>query len=204
MFVTFEGIDGTGKSTQAAAASEWLRGRGEDVVLTREPGGWEGGEILRGMAVGGSLAHPWSEAYLFMLDRAEHSARVISPALSCGKTVVCERYQDSTLAYQVWGRGLPLKIFDELFELSKFPEPDITILFDLDPDEALSRVGRRGSPDAFESCGTPFMSRIRSGYLELAARGPERWRVLDITGMDAGAVTREVVSMLEERMAKHG
>ena len=106
MFITLEGIDGCGKSTQARLLCEALSARGT-VVQTREPGGWEGGAELRSMVLGGSLKHPWSELFLFLLDRAEHAARVITPALEAGRHVVCERYHDSTLAYQVWGRGMP-------------------------------------------------------------------------------------------------
>lgn len=180
MFITFEGIDGVGKTTQAALLYNWLReNRKRDAVLTREPGGWPGGGPLRDMAVGGTLKHPWSEAYLFMLDRAEHVASVIAPALESGRDVICERYHDSTLAYQVWGRGLPLEIFVELARLSAFPVPDLTILFDITPEIALERVRSRGLPDSFEQKGLPFMSRIREGYLALSKQDPRRWFVVE-------------------------
>ncbi|MFA7652008.1 MAG: dTMP kinase, partial [Synergistaceae bacterium] len=132
MFITFEGIDGSGKSTQASLFWKWLvEDKKRDALLTREPGGWPGGDVLREIVISGKLKHDWSEAYLFMLDRAEHIASVIQPAIDSGRDIVCERYHDSTLAYQIWGRGLPLEIFDELARLSAFPVPDLTILFDI-------------------------------------------------------------------------
>lgn len=200
MFITFEGIDGSGKSTQAALLAKWLsEEKGRDVVLTREPGGWPGGSVLREMVVGGSLRHKWSEAYLFMLDRAEHVASVIEPALDDGKYVVCERYHDSTLAYQVWGRGMPLDIFDELARLSSFPVPDLTILFDILPENALERVRSRGKLDSFESGGRSFMEKIREGYLSLSKRDPERWLVLECGSLSQEEIFRKMISSLSSR-----
>ena len=177
MFITLEGIDGCGKSTQARLLCEALSARGA-VVQTREPGGWEGGAELRSMVLGGSLKHPWSELFLFLLDRAEHAARVITPALEAGKHVVCERYHDSTLAYQVWGRGMPFEPLRGAAELAGFPKPEATVLFDIEPELALSRVAKRGRPDAFESEGLAFMRRIAEGYRALAAADEKRWLVV--------------------------
>ena len=123
MFITFEGIDGCGKSTQARLLFELLNKEG-GAVLTREPGGWEGGGTLRDIVLSGDLRHPWSELFLFMLDRTEHAARVIGPAISEGRHVVCERYHDSTLAYQVWGRGMPFEPLRDMAKLAALPEPD--------------------------------------------------------------------------------
>lgn len=180
MFITFEGIDGSGKSTQARMFAERLSNKCKmEVVLTREPGGWEGGSVLRAMARGGELRHQWSEAFLFMLDRCEHVARVIAPALSEGKTIICDRYHDSTLAYQVWGRGLPLAVFDALAGMAAFPVPDITFFLDIPVEKALERASFRSRPDAFEKEGASFMERIRRGYAELVLREPERWITVD-------------------------
>ena len=180
MFITLEGIDGSGKSTQARRFAGWLGAQtGGEVVLTKEPGGAPGCAGLRELVISGRLRHPWSEAYLFMLDRAEHVASVIAPALARGAWVVCERYQDSTLAYQAWGRGLPKHIFDELFRLSDFPAPDATFFFDLPVAAALRRVSGRGRPDAFEKEGGAFMTRISEGYAALAKLEPQRWIRLD-------------------------
>lgn len=200
MFISFEGIDGCGKTTQAGLFSEWLRNRYKrDVLQTREPGGWTGGAVLREMVIGGTLKHPWSEAYLFMLDRAEHLANVIQPALASGAYVVCERYHDSTLAYQVWGRGLPLGVFDELAQISSFPIPDVTVLFDLTVSKALSRVAKRGRPDTFESEGAVFMEKVRSGYLALAEREPQRFIIVDSGNGSPEDIFGKVIAALNGR-----
>lgn len=200
MFITFEGIDGSGKSTQSGRFAEWLgAAAAKEVVLTKEPGGTPECAVLRGLVTSGALRHPWSEAYLFMLDRAEHVAGLIRPALDRGASVVCERYHDSTLAYQVWGRGLPKGVFDELFRLSYFPTPDVTFFFDLPVQEALSRVSGRGRPDAFEKEGAAFMSRIREGYLALSRLDPSRWITLNVAGLDEDAVFALVCDAFEKR-----
>ena len=196
MFIAIEGIDGTGKSTQAKRLAEYLEAKGKKVILTKEPGGWEGGEKLRELVLGGKLQHPWSEAYLFMLDRAEHVKRVILPALKEKTTVICERYHASTLAYQVWGRGLPQAPFDMLFQLSEFPLPDITILLDLDPEKSLARVRGRGAMDAFEKEGLEFMKKIRRGYLEQLKNNNERW--VSISAADTlNVVFENIVRQIE-------
>lgn len=200
MFVTFEGIDGSGKSTQAALLAGWLSDKcDKEVVLTREPGGWNGGIVLRRMVQEGKLKHPWSEAFLFMLDRCEHVADTIAPALNEGKTVLCDRYHDSTLAYQVWGRGLPLTIFDLLAEMIKFPVPDVTLFFDIPIRTALTRASERSNPDAFEKEGEPFMRRIREGYAALAEREPERWITIACGDCGADEVFQKTLTALREK-----
>lgn len=200
MFITFEGIDGAGKSTQARLFADWL-GRRRDIppVLTREPGGWDGGGALRDIVICGSLRHTWSEPFLFMLDRAEHAARVIEPALAAGHDVICERYHDSMLAYQVWGRGLPFNILSPLLRAAGLPIPDSTVLFDILPEEALQRIGKRGSADSFEREGFSFMQRIRKGYLELAACEPDRWIVIECAGWGVDRTFSALLTALEER-----
>lgn len=191
MFITLEGIDGCGKSTQARLLYEAL-GAERGAVLTREPGGWEGGAELRSMVLGGSLKHPWSELFLFLLDRAEHAARVIAPALEAGKHVICERYHDSTLAYQVWGRGLPQEPIRDAAAFAAFPAPDVTILFDIEPEAALARVSKRGKPDAFESEGLKFMRRIRDGYRFISAADAGRWLVIECGARGVDEIFAEV------------
>ena len=198
MFITLEGIDGCGKSTQARMLYEAL-GAESGAVLTREPGGWEGGAALRSMVLGGSLKHPWSEVFLFLLDRAEHAARVITPALEAGRHVICERYHDSTLAYQVWGRGMPLEPLRGAAALAGFPVPDVTVLFDVEPELALSRVAKRGRPDAFESEGLAFMSRIAEGYRALAAADERRWLVIQCGGRTADEIFSEMKRGLADK-----
>lgn len=195
MFVTFEGIDGSGKSTQAALFWKWLvEEKKRDALLTREPGGWPGGNVLREIVISGKLKHDWSEAYLFMLDRAEHVASVIQPAIDSGRDIVCERYHDSTLAYQIWGRGLPLEIFDELAKLSAFPVPDLTVLFDISPEWALKRAKSRGDLDSFENEGVSFMTKIREGYLALSKRDPERWLVIECAEKKSAEIFEELIA----------
>lgn len=198
MFITLEGIDGSGKSTQARMLFEFLNSDG-GAVLTREPGGWEGSAPLREAVTSGALLHPWSEVFLFMLDRTEHAARVISPALADGKNVICERYHDSTLAYQSWGRGMPLAPLEELARLAKLPVPDVTILLTLDEEIAYSRVRGRGVPDSFEREGLDFMRKINSGYHALAAKSPERWAVIECGELSAQEVHRLIKDALAAR-----
>ena len=200
MFITFEGIDGSGKSTQASLFWKWLvEDKKRDALLTREPGGWPGGDVLREIVISGKLKHDWSEAYLFMLDRAEHIASVIQPAIDSGRDIVCERYHDSTLAYQIWGRGLPLEIFDELARLSAFPVPDLTILFDITPVSALKRAKSRGDLDSFESEGVSFMTKIRDGYLALSKRDPKRWIVIECAEKNTAEIFEEIIRSVISR-----
>lgn len=198
MFIAIEGIDGTGKSTQAKRVASYLESTGKSVLLTKEPGGWEGGTELRKLVLSGELTHPWSEAYLFMLDRAEHVSRVINPALADNKIVVCERYHASTLAYQVWGRGLPIEPFDMLFKLSEFPIPDLTILLDIDPEISLKRVSNRGQLDTFENEGLEFMKKIRDGYLAQCERDSKRWIKLN-AAVSPDKVFNNIIFELQKR-----
>jgi len=201
MFIAVEGIDGTGKSTQAQRIAEYLRSLGKDVILTKEPGGWEGGAALRTLVLSGTLSHRWSEAYIFMLDRAEHVAKVINPAIAKGSIVVCERYHASTVAYQVWGRGLAREPFDMLFSLSEFPVPDITFLFDMEPKESLMRVKARGALDNFESEGLEFMNKIRQGYLAQFAENQSSWIKISAEGTEDEVFERVAGALREKGVA---
>ena len=198
MFIAIEGIDGTGKSTQAARLAAYLESHGKDTLLTKEPGGWEGGEKLREMVLDGSLKHPWSEIYLFMLDRAEHIARVIKPAEAEGRIVVCERYHASTVAYQVYGRGMPEEPLDLLFKLSDFPVPDLTILLDMEPEKSMRRVIGRGNLDAFEREGCGFMQKIREGYLKQMECDRNRWVCIS-ADVAADDVFDKIAAILTQR-----
>ncbi|NLK18441.1 MAG: dTMP kinase [Synergistaceae bacterium] len=181
LFFTFEGIDGCGKSTQACLLYKRLTSRrGEDsVVWTREPGGWDGGEKIRELLLERGTSHAMSELFLFMADRCEHASRVINPALDAGKTVLCERYTDSTIAYQSWGGGIPLSRIEEMFNWCSFPVPDLTFFIDIGPEAALERVVRRGRPDFLEKKGASFLERVREGFVFLSEREPERIVRLD-------------------------
>jgi dTMP kinase len=178
MFVSFEGVDGSGKSTQADRLASHLRAAGRDVVPTREPGGTPLGEAIRGLLLGGETMAPWAEAALFAAARAELVAEVIGPALDRGAWVVCDRYVDSSLAYQGIARGLGV---DEVLELN-LPAiggrlPDRTFVLLLEPEAAARRLGR--SLDRIEREGDAFRARVNEAYRELAQRFPERVVALD-------------------------
>jgi len=176
MFITLEGIDGSGKSTQAEVLYEYLSSvkGSSNIVWTREPGGWERGDLVRELLLNGSLEHPLSELYLFMIDRCEHESRIINPAIKEGKVILCERYTDSTLAYQVWGRDISFDKVTALFKWSDFPVPDLTLWLDMDPEKAFDRTLYRGRNDRIESGGVLFMKKVRNGYQELSCMFPER------------------------------
>jgi dTMP kinase len=203
MFITFEGIDGSGKTTIAEELRKKMS-KGKRVVFTREPGDWDGGEVLRTLVVENKLEHPWSEVLLFLLDRAEHTTKVICKALIEGNDVICERYHDSTLAYQVSresnkeSNGFDDKIFKSLCIALKFPIPDLTILFDLAPDKAFERLQERGNVDDFELKLKDSMEKVRRGYKEMAERDPERWEIIDAS-QPIEDVLKEVCKVLEQR-----
>ena len=177
MFITFEGADGSGKSTQAELLRAALAAEGRDVVLTREPGGTVLGERIRELLLDGDGMSPWAEAALFAASRAQHVDEVILPALERGADVVCDRYLDSSLAYQGIARGLGV---EEVLELNLRAThrllPDATVLLLVDPEEA---ARRSGETDRLEREGGDFRARVDAAYRELAARFPERILVAD-------------------------
>jgi len=180
MFVSFEGLDGSGKSTQAELLRARLEADGEDVVATREPGGTELGERLRDLVLHGGHVTPWAEALMYAASRAQHVDEVIRPALERGASVVCDRYLDSSVAYQGVGRGLGLERVLELnLDAVGGLLPDRTFLLLLDPAAAPSRL--TGDHDRLEREGDDFRARVDAGYRELAARFPERIVALDGT-----------------------
>jgi dTMP kinase len=192
MFVTFEGVDGSGKTTQARLLAERLAAEGRDVVATREPGGTELGERVRDLVLHSEDVTPWAEAALFAASRAQHVAEVVRPALARGADVVCDRYVDSSLAYQGVARGLGL---DEVLELNLTAVggllPDRTFLLLVDPEVAVARMAF--SPDRIEREGDEFVRRVDVGFRQLAERFPERIVPLD------GALT---VAELAELVAR--
>ena len=197
MFVTFEGLDGSGKSTQA----ELLRGRleadGVDVVSTREPGGTDLGEGVRNLVLHGGHVGPWAEALLYVAARAQLVDDVIRPALDRGASVICDRYIDSSVAYQGAGRELGVdRILDLNLAAVGGVLPDRTFLLELDPDEVPARIQRHF--DRLEREGDEFRARTAQGYRELAARFPERILVLDAT-RPADDLAEEVYGALRVR-----
>lgn len=179
MFITLEGIDGAGKSTQAKCLAEQVKRAGKDVLLTCEPGGWDGGEKIRSILLESTLKHPMTELLLFFADRCEHVNQVIRPALDCGKTVICERYTDSTVAYQYWGRNLDLQIINSLSSACNFPVPDLTLYFRLSAEQARKRCQQRGTLDRIEASSDEFRRRVILGLEYLAEQNPVRIHKID-------------------------
>lgn len=200
-FITFEGIDGAGKSSQIAAAVEWLQGRGLAVEQSREPGGTPLGERLRELVLHEAMDLE-TEAMLMFAARREHLAARILPALAAGRWVVCDRFSDATYAYQVGGRGLDKAKF-EVLEAWVHPglQPDLTLLFDLPPAVAAARVAGTGeAPDRFERERRDFFERVRAAYLERAATSSGRIRVIDANRPPA-VIREELLALLQERCA---
>ena len=183
-FLTVEGIDGAGKSTQARMLAERLRVLGREVVETREPGGAPGAEEIRRLLVEGDPERwsPESEILLFTAARRDHVERVVEPALSRGAVVLCDRYIDSTRAYQGAGAPDQRDLVDLLHRLTIGLDPDLTLIFDLDPAAALERARRRASDlaeDRFERKGQGFQARLREEFLAIAAAEPARCALID-------------------------
>lgn len=197
MFVTFEGLDGSGKTTQVELLRVRLEDEGEEVVSTREPGGTELGERIRELLLHGGHVAPWAEALLYAASRAQHVVELIRPALERGAWVVCDRYLDSSVAYQGVGRGLGL---DRVLELNLAAVggllPQRTFLLLLDPSEVLGRL--TGDHDRLERAGDDFRRRVDAGYRELAARFPERIVVLDAS-RPPSELAEEVYGALRRR-----
>jgi len=178
MFVSFEGVDWSGKSTQAVLLADWLRAEGRTVVATREPGGTSVAEGVRDLVLHGAHMAPWAEAALYAAARADHAAQVIRPALERGEDVVCDRYLDSSVAYQGIARGLGEDLVRELsLIVTERLLPDRTFLLLLDPEEAFRRA--TGDHDRIEREGAEFMEKVDAGYRALAAAEPDRIVAVD-------------------------
>jgi len=191
--ITFEGIDGCGKSTQMRLLGQYLTERGVGVVTTREPGGTELGRKVRSALLDGGAGsvEPLAELLLYAADRAQHVRRVILPALSLGKVVLSDRFYDATTVYQGYARGFDLELVNQLNELATGGlKPDLTLLFDLDVETGLKRTMRRGDgtsvtaagPDRLDQEPVEFHERVRKAYLDIAAREPGRFRIIPSAG----------------------
>lgn len=186
-FITFEGIEGAGKSTHAARLYETLKEKGYPVVLTREPGGTPIGEKLRALVTDPANGEmdKLTELLVMAASRAQHLHQVIRPALGEGKIVISDRFTDASLAYQGYGREIPLNMVRELNEMAAWNcRPDLTLLFDIEPYHAMSRVRDRRQieeqlPDRLERLTIDFYDRVRKGYLDLAYEEPQRFRKFD-------------------------
>src|SRR6266581_5205123 len=202
-FISFEGGEGAGKSTQARMLRDQLESRGRTVLLTREPGGSPGAEEIRKLLVEGEPERwtPLAETLLFLSARADHVARRIEPALTSGTWVISDRFSDSTFVYQGIARGLGIETVRRLSRaaLGDFA-PDLTILLDIDPDAGLKRAGRRGqAEDRFERFDAGFHARLRGGFLQLAAEEPARCAVVD-GSRDAAVIAADVWHIVGERL----
>ncbi|MDM8084764.1 dTMP kinase [Cellulomonas cellasea] len=195
VFVSFEGGDGAGKSTQSRLLGEWVQARGREVVLTREPGGTALGHLLRDAVLHGDHVDARTEALLYAADRAHHVHSLVRPALERGAVVITDRYLDSSVAYQGSGRDLGAQ---EVEDLSLWAThglmPALTVLLDLDP--VLGRARLTGDPDRLERAGDDFHRRTRQAFLDRAAAEPARWLVLDAT-----RPVDEIAAQVRDRMA---
>ncbi|MBC7180555.1 MAG: dTMP kinase [Roseovarius sp.] len=202
LFLSFEGIDGSGKSTQARRLAEALRAMGRDVVLTREPGGSPGAEEIRRLVLEGDKDR-WSaetEILLFTAARRDHLERVIAPALARGAVVICDRFADSTRMYQGLGRSDLRGLVDQLHALMIGREPDLTLLIDIDPGLGLGRALSRGGAEArFESFGEGMQARMRTGFLALAQEFAQRFAVID-GARDLDAVAEDVARVVQAHL----
>lgn len=210
VFISFEGPEGSGKSTHAARAARRIEALGREVVRTREPGGTRTGEMIRDILQhdrSGEAIHPETETLLFAASRAQLVRMVIRPALERGACVICDRFADSTTAYQGCGRGFGI---DAMLAMNEFAVgglwPELTLLMDIDVAAGFERMGRRnaskGVPnDRFEREKIDFHERVRHGYLELAARFPARFRIVN-ADRDEDAVAADVWKLIEPRLAK--
>lgn len=179
LFITFEGIDGCGKSTQLNLLAKYLEEKGQKVIITREPGAIGLGEKIREILLNydGEVSSN-CEAFLFLADRAQHIDIIVKPAVDEGKIVLCDRHTDSTIAYQGYGRGVDIEQLKMLNNLATSGvRPDLTFVFDVDVETSLQRVGK--NQDRMESAGVEFFEKVKQGYLELAKAEPARVKVLN-------------------------
>ncbi len=213
MFITLEGIEGSGKTTQVQNVARWLKLRGIDFVLTREPGGTRIGRAIRRLLLDPASCDldPVAELLLYNADRVQHIRTLIRPALESGKAVVCDRFFDATLAYQGMARQLGVELVSRLHELvCENLQPDLTLLLDLDPARGLERTwqqvdaGRRNPDETrFEKEKLEFHQRVRAGYLELAAAHPERIKVVDASGTPS-RVAERIRKLLDRFIEEYG
>ena len=179
LFITFEGCDGCGKTTQIELLNEYLKNKGFETLLTREPGAIGLGVKLREILLNydGEVS-PNCESFLFLADRAQHIDCIIKPALQKGKVILCDRHTDSTVAYQGYGRGLDIERINMLNNLATSGlKPDLTIVLDVDVETSMQRVGKE--KDRMESAGIEFFKRVRNGFLEIAKKEPDRVKVIN-------------------------
>lgn len=198
-FITFEGIEGSGKSSHMRLLSEFLSEMAYEVVITFEPGASSVGSLIRPLLLEGKNLDPWVEALLFLTDRRQHVNEVLLPSLESGKLVLCDRFVDSTIAYQGYGRRLPIPLLRELnSKVTENLRPDLTILLDCDPEEGLQRTKGK---DRFQMEPLEFHRRVREGYLQLAKEEPERIKVV-ASDRDKAVVQAEIRKIVIDFLSK--
>ena len=186
-FITFEGIDGAGKTTQQHLAAQALREQGYDVLESREPGGTQLAEKVRALVLDPELPlTTTTQTLLYLAARSEHVDKLLRPAVEAGKIIICDRFNDSTLVYQGLAQGKTSEEIAQLRRLGSFAtgglEPDLTLVFDADPAKLLARRQQRGVQDRYEQQGLEFQQRLRAGFLQLAEAEPQRLQVIDALG----------------------
>lgn len=197
-FITFEGIDGAGKSSHIGALADWLRARGAQVELTREPGGTALAETLRGLVLHEAM-DPLTEALLVFAARRDHLVQRILPALQRGATVLCDRFTDASYAYQGGGRGFDTALLAHLESwVQEGRQPDLTLWFDIPAALAAERRAAARTPDRFETQDEAFFQRVRAAYAERAVQAPARFAVVDARG-ERSQVWARVQQAVEER-----
>ena len=203
-FITFEGGEGTGKSTQTVLLADYLNDQGHKVLLTREPGGSDGAELIRALLVSGDIGRwsPMTEVLLLYAARAEHWNSVIEPALKRGEWVICDRFADSTLAYQGYGHGVDRVFINKLYaSVIGTVQPDWTFVFDLDPEVGVQRaLKRHTSENRFEHMDMQFHNRVRAGFLKIAQQNTQRCHIID-ANQSVYAIHKEIASVVTKDLS---
>ena len=196
LFITFEGADGCGKTTQLNLLAQYLKDKGHEVLITREPGAKGLGEQIREILLNyDGVVSDRCESFLFLADRAQHVDTIINPAIAEGKIVLCDRHTDSSVAYQGYGRGLDVDRINMLNNLAVNGRyPDLTLVFDIDVETSMSRVG--DNKDRMESAGIEFFNRVRNGYLEIAKKEPNRVKIVD-SSRSIDEIQKDVINLFE-------
>lgn len=201
-FITFEGGEGTGKSTQTVLLADYLNDQGHKVLLTREPGGSDGAELIRALLVSGDIGRwsPMTEVLLLYAARAEHWNSVIEPALKRGEWVICDRFADSTLAYQGYGHGVDRVFINKLYaSVIGTDQPDWTFVFDLDPEIGVQRaLKRHTSENRFEHMDMQYHNRVRAGFLKIAHQNTQRCHIID-ANQSVYAIHKEIANIVTKK-----
>lgn len=204
-FITFEGGEGTGKSTQTSMLADYLNDQGYEVLLTREPGGSDGAELIRALLVSGDVSRwsPLTEVLLLYAARSDHWNKVILPALEEGKWVICDRFADSTMAYQGYGHGVDRVLISKLYTaVIGTRQPDWTFVFDLDPAIGVERALKRHTSETrFEQLEQDFHNRVREGFMKICGHHPHRCHLIDAS-QSVYAIHKEIVSLMTRELAK--